>query len=298
MSAIDEFLKIEKAGKEEKTASAWGAFLGKAPTAAPPNRALQALQGLGGSVGTSAVHALGGALGLGAVTGIGMAASGIIDAATKSRDYKEMLKMNPNVQAFHDENPHLSNTFFSSMRSINPEFSKNPMIAGHLMGNMIDSHQSGNGAGQVLMSLMDTTSKMKMTDPLHEALGVGASEGLKASLKAQVAEQYAPPEKKMPLPGGGGSFRSQERPQDPNAALKAMAEKMRLEEEIRNRSPQAPHSYYPGGPPSYYPGGRPSGPMSSSMASTLRSPQGPQGPGGPPSSGSAITQRPLRTWKR
>lgn len=251
MSAIDDLLKLEE--ENTKTASAFGAFMGRTPP--PPNRAIQALGTLGNSVGTSAVHALGGALGLGAVTGLGMAASAVIDAATKSRDYKEMLKMNPNVQAFHEENPHLSNTFYSSMRNINPEFAKNPMVAGHLMSNMIDSHQSGNGAGQVLMSLMDTSSKMKMTNPLHEAMSTGATEGLKSSLKAQISEQYQPPEKPS---FGGGSTPS--RPSDPNASLRAMAEKMKLEEEIRNRNnPQQPQGPRVGGPPQRAPQGPPRG---------------------------------------
>lgn len=103
----------------------------------------------GRAIATGAAAAAAGSV----VAGVGMAAGRAYDALTKGRDFKEMLSFNPDLQEHHDRDPKMFNQMYTSLRGINPQFGKDPLVAGSFMRRMVD--QGGNSGG-VLTSAVPT----------------------------------------------------------------------------------------------------------------------------------------------
>lgn len=121
---LEQYLEEKKAG--------WGQdFLHGARDAFKPNFAGEAGRNI----------ALGGAaaLGAGAVAGGTMLAGRIYDAATKSQDFRTMLEEPTNVDIVqeHRENPQLVNRMFSTLRNVNPQFTKDPIVSGSYVRRML-----------------------------------------------------------------------------------------------------------------------------------------------------------------
>jgi hypothetical protein len=122
---IEEFLEMSK--------GADAAAIGRA--------AKEALPGIGRSLGHGALF---GAASLG-VAGLGLAAGKIYEAATKGRDFRSMMEGNPDLAQAHESNPKAFNQMYSSLRTMNPEFSREPMVAGTYMRRMIESEPETRG---------------------------------------------------------------------------------------------------------------------------------------------------------
>ena len=67
------------------------------------------------------------------VAGTIAAANSLYNAATKTRDFNRMLEANPHLVAEHERDPEGFGRMFSSIRAMNPEFSKDPLVAGSFM---------------------------------------------------------------------------------------------------------------------------------------------------------------------
>lgn len=84
-------------------------------------------------------HAERGAAGLG-IAVVGMAALRGMDnaflAITKKRDFNKMMEDNPDLQESFQENPKQFHAQFTSLRSMNPSFSSDPIVAGTYMRQM------------------------------------------------------------------------------------------------------------------------------------------------------------------
>lgn len=131
------------------------------------------LRGLGGAMtpeqagkrfGEGAL-AVGGGL---AAAGVGLAAQKLHDAATKARDFRVMLEHNPDLAEKHEENPRLFNQAFSTLRTFNPQFSRDPIVAGSYLRQMMSDPVH---AGGVVEKSLDYRDKMK--SPLMSAFGGG-----------------------------------------------------------------------------------------------------------------------------
>lgn len=79
----------------------------------------------------------------GAVLGGSFAAKKLYDAATKGRDFRAMMEYNPDLASEHERDPKNFNQLFSSLRTVNPAFSKDPIIAGTYMRRMVGSPAAG-----------------------------------------------------------------------------------------------------------------------------------------------------------
>lgn len=134
----------------------------------------QGMKNLPGALGQAAVGAAaGGAVGL-VGAGLGAAASKIMDAVTKRHDFRQMLEYNPELQAHHETNPKFFNQVYSSLRTANPSFAGDPIIAGNYMRRMMDAPEGAGG----LLELARTNR------PKEETLyGKMSLEGAKAGLK-------------------------------------------------------------------------------------------------------------------
>lgn len=103
---------------------------------------------LGSRAADGVAHAAMGAVGGAALAGAAFAGHAVYDAATKARDFKSMLEANPDLAAEHAENPAPFNQMFSTLRTFNPAFSKDPIVAGTYMRQMVADPV--NAGGKVL----------------------------------------------------------------------------------------------------------------------------------------------------
>lgn len=140
-----------------------------------------ALRQVGRHAGNTALNAGVGALATAAVGGLAVAAGKLYDAATKGRDFRRMLEANPDLAEHHSQNPGGMNQFFSSLRTMNPAFSRDPLVAGHFMRQMagIDTQGPGAVAGGYLMPAIDARRHFE-NSPIQQLMMQGASEGAKA----------------------------------------------------------------------------------------------------------------------
>ena len=137
-------------------------------------------------------HAGAGAVAAGAVglagAGLGAAVSGIIDAATKGRDFRSMMGANEDLQMHHEQDPKRFNLMFSTLRNVNPEFSKDPLIAGSFMRRMIESPMGIGGiAGEALKHRGDYPETA--FGVAHDYARGGAQAGIAESMKSRSPEE-------------------------------------------------------------------------------------------------------------
>lgn len=162
---VDEFLEMKK---EATSPATWGNF------------------------GQHFNHAAAGAAATGAVglgiAGIGLAASKIVDAATKSHDYKAMLAQNPDLQEHANNDPNKFTAMFSTLRSMNPQFSKDPLVAGAFMRQMHESpHGIAGIASEALKHRRDFGDSM--FDKAMPFAQSGAAAGVSESMKRRTPEE-------------------------------------------------------------------------------------------------------------
>lgn len=110
--------------------------------------------------------------------GAGVAVRKIYDAMTKKHDFENMLDNNEDLRAPYSENPKRFNLMFSTLRSMNPSFSKDPLVAGSYMRRMADSPLSAGAIAVETLNHRDT-----MSSPLSDMVMRGSLEGVKNKLK-------------------------------------------------------------------------------------------------------------------
>lgn len=111
----------------------------------------KALQGAFGDAATGALAAAGAAAMAGVISG----ARKLLDAGGKRREFLSMMEQNPDLQEAQSSNPKFFNASYNSIRSLNPTYGKDPIVAGSLMRRMMQSPES---AGTILMSTMKSPS--------------------------------------------------------------------------------------------------------------------------------------------
>ncbi len=81
------------------------------------------------------------------ISGVGLGAAKLLGAIKKKHDFRDMMDTNPDLGTYQSDNPKFFNKAYTSLRSINPTFAKDPVIAGGLMRRMMESPE---GAGGIL----------------------------------------------------------------------------------------------------------------------------------------------------
>ena len=96
----------------------------------------------------SAIDGVGNAAGL-AVAGLaGAAALKMHGAAKKRASFREMMDVNPDLKEYQQENPKLFSASYSALKSMNPTYAQDPLVAGGVMRKMMEGGPAG--AGNVL----------------------------------------------------------------------------------------------------------------------------------------------------
>lgn len=142
---VEDFLSSKVAGFGSVAREAAGGFMDTA-------------RQLPRHLGAGAATAGGAALGTAAVVGAGVAAQKLYDAATKGRDFRMMLDHDPALAVKHEENPKLFNQFYSTLRTFNPDFAKDPVVAGRYLHQMMDAPEA---AGGVVVETLNFRDKIK-----------------------------------------------------------------------------------------------------------------------------------------
>lgn len=172
----------------EKKASPFDIFRAPKPAMSAVTPMASSLHNLGQTVGAGAAHALAGSAVLGGVAALSTAAGRMYDAVTKSHDMQQMLDAHEDLRAKHQENPKEINMYFSSLRQMNPDFTKNPLIAGHFVRQMAEM---GPGQAGAVLFQAGMQNIKKEPNAIHEGIMSGASEGAKASIGAGAKSMYA-----------------------------------------------------------------------------------------------------------
>lgn len=80
-------------------------------------------------------------------------------AITASSDFKTMMKQNPHLEEFRQRDPAFFNSAYHDARDRAPGMMKSPLMAGHLMAQMMQTDRSA--AGSVLVNALQTESTMR-----------------------------------------------------------------------------------------------------------------------------------------
>ncbi len=180
MNPIDAYIKTKTAGMAGDTG----------------RRVLQEIpKGIGAGVA---------ALGIGAATS---AVQKIHEALTKRRDFRSMLEYNPHLQEAQAQDPKRFNQLYSTLRTFNPEFSADPIVAGTYMDRM---WQNPGGAGAIATEALQARDKIHhpVTDLFHagvvKGLGSKSDGGGEGGGGAPPQGGLGPPTTPGAGPGGGG----------------------------------------------------------------------------------------------
>ena len=110
----------------------------------------------------------------------------LYDAATKTRDFKSMLEANPDLMQMQQEKPKQFNQMFTSLRTFTPEFSRDPVVAGTYMRQMMENPI---GAGGIITQGIMPHAKLTQRGELGTTMAAG---GFKEHFKPQTgADMFA-----------------------------------------------------------------------------------------------------------
>lgn len=187
---LDEYLEL----RQEKTAGPGGTFLREMAQGANPASAFGGAE-VGKLLTQTAVVG-----GVGALIG---AARKAYSAATKTRDYKMMLEVNPDLSEAQAGDPKMFNQLYSSLRSLNPTFASDPVVAGSYMRKMTEFPHN---AGPILVETLGYAPKPSGLRDFSASLDIAqrASRPPTSEKDRLQAEKLRFELEKMRNGGGGG----------------------------------------------------------------------------------------------
>lgn len=141
---------------------------------------MDSVKNWGGQLGEGVTKGMGGMLAATAVAGVGVAAQKVYQAATKARDFRRMLDYNPDLQEHHERDPRMFNQMFTSLRSMNPNFSSDPIVSGSFMRRMVENPMTAGG-------ILETT--LSSRDKFNGPMGRSLEEGISAAKSPFVARK-------------------------------------------------------------------------------------------------------------
>jgi hypothetical protein len=133
-------------------------------------------------IGGAAVAAVGAGIGAAGFAGAVGATEKMYLAATKTRDFRQMLEANPDLRAHQQADPAGFNRMFTSLRTFAPDFTREPMVAGAYMRNAMETPEESRGmVGVRAMGDLKQPRKGPGADAAQSAFGQVLGSGLKPS---------------------------------------------------------------------------------------------------------------------
>lgn len=149
---------------------------------------------VGEGVGMGIATGAGGA----AFAGLTLAAGKLYQAATKTRDFNNMLDADPSLRELHQQDPVGFNRAFTSLRTMAPEFTAEPMVAGAYMRRALESTE-GPGLTAV-QAASDSSRSSRRPGPATEAAMGGFGRGAGFELRAPKARPPSVESAEEPAP--------------------------------------------------------------------------------------------------
>lgn len=134
-------------------------------------------------------------MGLG-VAGVAQAAQHLYSAATKKRDFDNMLAQNPHLISLHQEDPEGFGHMYTSLRAMNPEFSRDPLVAGSYMWEAMSRDPQSRGA--VAVKARQDAGRQPGPGPLSSAFMGGYQSGSKMNLSGADKAEKGPQPRHSP----------------------------------------------------------------------------------------------------
>lgn len=139
-----------------------------------------------------------------AFAGLAGAAGKAYLAATKTRDFNNMMEANPDLRMHHEQDPAGFNRLFTAMRTMAPEITREPLVAGTYMRRGIDT--PGGYGGNVAMQARHDLGRGGSNSPMEAALkgfssgfNLGPPQDKKPQLQKQVKSVFKPQPEGEPL---------------------------------------------------------------------------------------------------
>ena len=139
------------------------------------------------------------------MAGIAKGINAAVDALTYAGDFKSMMAANPDLAEYPEPEIRM---VFASLRHLNPEFSKDPLVSGTFVrGRMENRQQSSHGGFETARVELGTAKDLaqghnfmnKGNDPLNDMLQRSGQMGMEHGSKSWADGN------KPQKPAGGGS---------------------------------------------------------------------------------------------
>lgn len=124
---------------------------------------------LGSNMGKGLLAAGGAAAGAGAVAGATHLVQKAYDAATKARDFRMMLDSDPDLARMQQEDPKSVNQMFSTLRTFNAAFTRDPVVAASYVRQMVTDPMHAGSMAVDALNYRDKT-KNQLGDRVTQAV--------------------------------------------------------------------------------------------------------------------------------
>lgn len=114
------------------------------------------------------------------VAGVAQAAQHLYNAATKKRDFDAMLLRNPHLLPFHQQDPEGFGQMYTSLRAMNPEFARDPLVAGSYMWEAMERDPQTRGL--TVIKARQDAGRAPGPGPISNAFMGGYQSGSKLDL--------------------------------------------------------------------------------------------------------------------
>ena len=136
-----------------------------------------------------------------AVAGAFSAAKALYGAATKGRDFKQMLEFDPELKELHKNNPKYVNAGFNTLRRMNPEFSADPMVSSAFVKQVAYGDTQG-AFGLAQEALKNAPRPGSMQEAFVSGAGVGVGAGMQDFTRQMQESRDMSPQDKLKIQHG------------------------------------------------------------------------------------------------
>lgn len=150
----------------------------------------QSMRTFGQSFAPAVAQGAAGALAAASIAGSVVGAKALYNAATANRDMRAMMAANPELKSVQKEDPKRFNLLYSSLRNMNPQYSKDPIVAGSFMKRMADPYADPGG---FLVEALQGTRNADTT--MMDAIRGGAQAGIASGVRPSDLEEKLEVEK-------------------------------------------------------------------------------------------------------
>lgn len=161
MKSLEEALQAKEAAQ-------LNLFGGNGRAAQFAGSVAQGLRQSGPEIGKNLAGGAAAAAGAAVAAGVSLGVKKLLESGAKRRDFERMMQVNPDLTHAQQDNPSFFNEAYTSLRSVVPEYAKDPIIAGSLMRRMATNPEA---AGGILTQSVSSPSSPRSSVALEGGFG-------------------------------------------------------------------------------------------------------------------------------